>query len=244
VRGGGEGLEVEKELVAEVTERRNPKRTHARASVGLRVDVYMIRTPRLQTTLFLSSHSLEMCAQTEVDKFRRFIRRMMRHRYGVIRWVGRVTRGAHRYYQKLEDRIDPLERMIKALNCPTSLRVLHAPNIDARAQFRDLLRAQRLKHTAWLVVDGVITAIAVMFFWVLVPIPGPNVFFYYPALRLLSHYRAMVAARRVLNHSEVSFGPLPELASVEEDLRNPALRTEAGFRAGIDGLDRFLERVV
>ena len=209
------------------------------------VQFYMIRTPRHRPTLFLPPSSIHLCASTERNLFRRFIRRMMRNRYSVIRWVGRVTREGYRYYQKLEDRIDPLERMIKALNCPPSLHVLHAPSSNPESQFRDLLRAQVMKHTAWLIVDGVLTALAAMFFWVLVPIPGPNVLFYYPALRLASHYRALTGAKRALSSIEIKFEALPILARVEEDLRNPStgMQGDDEVATGIEGLGAFLKRM-
>ena len=209
------------------------------------VELYMIRTPRHRPALFLPRSSLELCAATESNRFRRFIRRMMRNRNFLIRWVGRVTRGGYRYYQKLEDRIDPLERMIKALNCPRSLRILHAPSSNPESQFRDLLRAQIIKHTAWLIVDGALTTVTAMFFWVLVPIPGPNVLFYYPALRLASHYRAMTGAKRALNTVEIRFDALSNLAHVEEDLRKQSIGThEDDVSAGIEGLEAFLKRLV
>ena len=209
------------------------------------LELYMIRTPRHRSALFLPRTSLDLCAATESNRFRYFIRRMTRNRNFVIRWVGRVTQGGYRYYQKLEDRIDPHERMIKALNCPRSLSVLHAPSANPESQFRDLLRAQILKHTAWLIVDGVLTTVAAMFFWVLVPIPGPNVLFYYPALRLTSHYRAMTGARCALNTIEIRFSARPDLARVEEDLRNQSADMhEDDVATGIEGLGVFLKRLV
>jgi hypothetical protein len=109
-----------------------------------------------------------------------------------------------------------------------------------------MLRTQFIKHTVWLVVDGAITLVAVMFFWVLVPIPGPNVFFYYPALRLASHYRAMTGARRALGDAEVAFAPLPELERLEEKLKAGDTPKTGCASAGVRvaGLDTFLQRVM
>ena len=232
-------------MLLEVSERQDKVQAEVRADASPPVDLYMVRTPRFRLALFLPRRSLELCSRTEVDHFARFIRKMRRNRYGVIRWVGRVTRLAHRYYQKLEDQIDPLERMIKALNCPTSFRVLHVPGIDAEARFRDLLRGQIVKHSAWLVVDGVLTVIAAMFFWVLVPIPGPNIFLYYPALRLVSHYRAKRGARRVLNDTGITFEARPELAAVERRVegRGSEVSDETDLGDRIEGLDEFLKRM-
>ena len=231
--------------VIEVSESQDHRSSEVIAPGGLHVDLYMVRTPRYRPVLFLGRDSLDRCARLEVDRFGRAIHKLTRNRYGVVRWVGRVTQIAHQYYQRLEDRIDPLERMIKALNCPSSVRVLHAPSSGAEAQFRDLLQAQIVKHWAWLVVDGLLTTVAVMFFWVLVPIPGPNVFFYYPALRLMSHYRATTGARRALNGTEIEFSPLPRLAEVENELRKrvPGRNDDPPLNSGIEGLDAFLKRI-
>src|SRR2546422_6292969 len=45
-------------------------------------------------------------------------------------------------------------------------------------------------------------SVVLVFTPVLAPIPGPNVFFYYPFLRLLSHYRAIRGATSGLRRSE------------------------------------------
>ena len=209
------------------------------------IELYMIRMPRRRPTLFLLPSSLDRCAATENNRFGRFIRRMTRNRNPLVRWIGRVTRGGYRYYQQLEDRIDPLERMIKALNCSRSFHVLHAPSAAPEAQFRELLRAQVIKHTAWLIVDGVLTTIAAMFFWILVPIPGPNVVFYYPALRLASHYRARAGAKRALASTEIRFDAQPDLTRIEEDLRNLSTDSqEISSADSVEGLGVFLKRVL
>ena len=239
-------VEVRDGTLSQVTEQ--PARLNSAAAVEAapEIELYMIRTPRYRPALFVPRQALNMCATTDSDRVRKFIRRMMRNRYAIIRWVGRVTRLGHHYYQRLEDRIDPLERMIKALNCPRSVQVRHAPRPDPGSEFRDLLRGQVVKHSAWLVVDGALTTVAVMFFWVLVPIPGPNIFFYYPALRLASHYRAMTGARRALNDIKIVFEAIPELGRLEADLRSPTrdVGVDAVLEMNIEGLDLFLRRMV
>ena len=93
------------------------------SGVPLSIDLYLIRTPRRGAVLFVTRRALASYAASEKDRFLRFIRRLMRSRNRVVRWVGRVSRMGHRYYQRLEDRIDPLERMVKALNYPGALKV-------------------------------------------------------------------------------------------------------------------------
>ena len=210
------------------------------------VALYMIRVRRNRSTLFLPPESIEICVAGKRDRVRSLIRRMMLNKNRIVRWFGRVTRVAHRFYQKLEDRIDPLERMIKALNHPQSLHVFHASHKNPRSEFRDLLRGQMVKHMAWLVIDGAITAVAIIFSPILVPLPGPNVFFYYPLLRFFSHYSAMSGARRALGATDVQFVARPELERLETSLQSGASPGSgcASAGVGVNGLEAFLERMV
>lgn len=219
--------------------------TVADARTAPPIDVYMIRTARYQPVLFLPRPALDAWSRAEGNQIRRFIRRLVRHRNAVVRWIGRVTRTGHRLYQRLEDRIDPLERMVKALNGSNSFCLRYATSGIPESQFRDFLRGQVVKHSAWLFVDAAVTTVAVAFAWILVPIPGPNVFFYYPALRLLSHYRAMTGARKALNGATIRFEELPALGRLEARLRAPAPRDFGGFEADLDirGLEQFLNRI-
>lgn len=208
------------------------------------VSIYMFRTRRRRLMLFLPPESYERCVAGQPDSIRRVIRRMMLHGNAVVRWFGRVGRVVHRYYQKLEDRLDPLERMIKALNSPERIVVLHAPSSDPRKHFRDLLRGQFVKHAIWLTIDSAIALVCLAFFWVLAPLPGPNVFLYYPALRSISHYRAILGIRRT-QKAEVSFQEVTELETLESHLRAGDKADEACETAGvrINGLHAFLQKI-
>src|SRR5437867_159766 len=97
-----------------------------------------------------------------------------------------------------------------------------------RETFRLVLSRQRWKHVFWFSIDFVITGVVIIFTPILAPIPGPNLFFYYPFLRLLSHYRAILGATSGLSSSAVQFKDLPELRGLEDNL---------------PGLGRFLRRV-
>jgi hypothetical protein len=83
---------------------------------------------------------------------------------------------------------------------------------------------------------------------ILAPIPGPNVFFNYPALRVLSHYRALRGARQGLSSLPIEYLRMPELADLETNLRAPefddsAVRAYAD-KLQIPGLARFRERMI
>ncbi len=210
------------------------------------VAVYMIRTRRYRSALFLPPESIQLCTAGTPDRIRGFIRKMMLHRNRIVRWVGRVFRAGHRFYQRLEDRIDPFERMLKALNGSDILNVMHAGHAKPRDEFCDLLRGQVVKHGAWLLVDAGLTVVAVAFTPVLVPIPGPNIILYYPALRLLSHYRALTGARRALNDATAEFSGSHALDKLEYSLRSGETPTTGCAHAGlrVTGLEKFLDRML
>ena len=208
------------------------------------IDVYLVRTRSRRTVLFVTRRALAAYAASEKDRFLRFIRRLMRSRNRLVRWVGRVSRTGHRYYQRLEDRIDPLERMIKALNYPGVLQVRHAPGVRAREELQDCLRRQIVKHTTWTVLDGIVTLVAVALAPFLVPIPGPNIFFFYPFLRFLSHMQALRGAKRAVSDDTLSFSEMEDLARVGEI--GPTADPQVGESSGaepVEGLVEFLKRM-
>jgi len=195
------------------------------------LDLYLIPR-RNRYILFAPTDIVEQCEVESGDRIRKSIDWLKGRPNRLVGWVGRMLGTAHGHYARLEDRIDPMERVLKAIGVSAALTV-HYPEIleenQARATLREILRKQRIKHLFWLAVDSVITIIVLALTPILMPIPGPNVFFYYPALRLLSHHRARRGATAAVGPMPVQFKSLRDFASVEENLR---------------GLDRFLERMV
>ena len=135
------------------------------------------------------------------DPVRRLVDWCARRRNRVAAWVGRGTRSMHDYYLRLEDRIDPAERVLKAMASANEF-VVHT---DVPADFYRLLRRQVWKHAFWFSVDLVVSAVVIIFTPVLAPLPGPNIFFYYPFLRLLSHYRAIRGTLAGLRSENIEF---------------------------------------
>jgi hypothetical protein len=201
------------------------------------IDLYLVPVRRQRFAIFLTRRSLSAYAQSETDRFLRFIRRMMRSKNRVVRWVGRVSRMGHRYYQKLEDRIDPIERMVKALNYPGPLVIWHGAGVDAPTQFREFVGRQAFKHRVWVGLDGFLTAVAIVLAPFMAPIPGPNVAFFYPFLRFLSHLQALRGARRGQGGAVLIFRVLPDLDAIG------SAEVPAGGDEAVEGLREFLRRV-
>ena len=185
--------------------------------------LYLIPTRSGRSVLFSRSDDLAAIEVESTDRVRQFIDWLSHRPNRVLAWVGRGIRSLHDYYSKLEDKIDPVERVLKAMASTNRYTVY----THDRETFRLVLSRQRWKHVFWFSVDFVITGVVIIFTPILAPIPGPNLFLYYPFLRLLSHYRAIRGALSGLNSSEIEFKHLPELSSLEENL---------------PGLARFLQR--
>jgi hypothetical protein len=194
------------------------------------LDLYLIPTRRGRYVLYSRPEILESLEAQSGHRIRQFIGWFMNHRLRIIAWVGRVLNAAYKYYIRLEDRIDPQERVLKAMGLADRLLVHFIRKEDAGSigsEFQAVLKRQRPKHIFWFVIDLMVSAVVVVFTPVLAPIPGPNIMFYYPFLRLLSHYQAIRGAKAGLAYQDLEFKSLPGLSSLAD---NP-------------GLARFLERM-
>ena len=201
--------------------------------------------------LFSPLDRVEVFEKESDDRIVRFIVWVKQHRNRALVWVGGVLGKAHDYYLKLEDRIDPGERVLKAMASTERFVVYHGPSrdsIDPRTRFRGALKRQRFKHLFWFIIDLVISAVAILFTPILAPIPGPNIFLYFPILRALSHYRGISGTNSGLRSGEIEFKCLPDLVGLEENLRTPSFDRRAVLamaeRMKIRGLGQFLERMV
>ena len=153
-------------------------------------------------------------------------------------------------YYALEEKIDPMERVFKLMRHASQLRIFHSTASQgpaAQKPFLELLARNQAKHTVWGIVDLVITLITILLSPILVPLPGPNIFFYYPAARLTSHY---LARRGVLHGArlETLFVALPELSEIENLLKqSPSVKEfdrieEIAISLRLGHLGHFLKR--
>jgi hypothetical protein len=153
----------------------------------------------------------------------RLLQRLQKREGRIPRFLRNLIIVVRDTYYRLEEKIDPMERVFKLMRHAGQLRVFHTPTWQgpaAQKHFIGLLARNQRKHTAWGIVDLVITLITVLLSPILVPLPGPNIFFYYPAARLTSHY---LARRGVLHGAslETLFVALPELSEIENLLNQP-----------------------
>ena len=128
----------------------------------------------------------------------------------------RLGREVLRTYVALQERLDHGERVCSELRHPGQIRVVHSPDYTAQQvekRLRRFLEVGYSKHTRWLVIDGILSILG----GVLMPLPGPNIFFFYPAARTFGHYLARSGARRA-GQSWLEFVSDPLVGQVERGL--------------------------
>lgn len=109
----------------------------------------------------------------------------------------RVRLRVHDAYESLKRRFDYQENVCATLRHASDLDLIHTDHLtceQAQQHFQDFLKGRISKHRIWFGIDLTLALLGAL----LTPIPGPNVFFLYPAARALSHYFALSGARGAL----------------------------------------------
>jgi hypothetical protein len=88
---------------------------------------------------------------------------------------------------------------------------------DAEKKLRAYLRLRYSKHSRWLWVDEFLALLGTL----LTPLPGPNIFFFYPAVRSTGHYLARKGARNAMKLESITFRQDPLVDLVQGRLDNP-----------------------
>jgi len=181
----------------------------------------------------------------------RFLDRLTKSEGRTAQFLRRLIIVVRDTYYKLEEKIDPMERVFKRLRHAPNLTLFYSPQASERETvkaFEALLTRQRRKHTFWMTVDCLMAIVALALTPILVPIPGPNLFLYYPGLRMVSHYLARKGAIHGLKLGERSWGALPDIAELEAILsRSPSdvgsgKMAEIADRLNLESLPHFLAR--
>ena len=112
---------------------------------------------------------------------------------------GSLKTKLYRGYQKLEERLDYHELLCSALRQADRLRILHGCELeqgDIKCRLAAFFARARRKHSRWLLANTTLALLGIL----LTPIPGPNVFFLYPAIRAYGHY---CARKGVINYQKL-----------------------------------------
>lgn len=122
---------------------------------------------------------------------------------GQSRW-DRLKASVYSTYESLREKFDYQERICGLLRHSPRIKVIHPQRMSrdqAERQIKDFFKARRKKHRNWLAVDCILAGLGSLLVWV----PGPNIFFFYPAARALSHYLAQKGATHVFERSVLFF---------------------------------------
>ncbi len=134
------------------------------------------------------------------------------------RWQ-KIKRGIRKTYYRLKEKIDHQENLCSQLRHTSELCVYYPSNQDT-SQISDQLhlffKARYSKHSRWLCVDAILAFFGIF----LMPIPGPNVFFYYFAARTFGHYLARKGTQKALSTLQISFTKEPLIDQIQTHLKN------------------------
>lgn len=152
------------------------------------------------------------------DRIDRIIQALADRQVGWANLLSRLIRAVRDVYYRLENRIDPMECVFKRMRHDKQLTVYVSSSLsksEALAKLKSLLANQRNRHAAWMICDALLALGALALTPFLVPIPGPNLFLYYPALRAFSHYLAYQGAVSGLRQHSPALVALGEIEQLE-----------------------------
>ncbi len=121
------------------------------------------------------------------------------------------------FYDKFKERFDPQENVCSVLRFSDRITVVHPesiPEAEAGEIFENFLSHSGKKHTVWMLIDSILALMG----GILTPLPGPNLFFFYPAARVISHYfaRKGISTAKALSKKDFTMNSL--LDTIQENL--------------------------
>jgi len=157
------------------------------------------------------------------------------------------------YYNRLEYKIDPMEHVFKCMRHASEFRLNYASALtETRAveMLERLFGRQNNKHLFWFGVNFIMTLVAILLSPILIPLPGPNIFFYYPGLRTISHFLAWRGVSHGRRLKARFFFPQLEISEIETILKKEPgemdLHQVMDFakRMKLEQLPHFLEKFI
>jgi hypothetical protein len=135
-------------------------------------------------------------------------------------WFGRLRARAMRWVAESIAE----QRLLWHLRGQADARLYHPDDVDAPAAIgimRKQLGRDLDKHQFWLIFDS----LGLLVSFILVPIPGPNLFLYYFGFRVVGHYLSLRGARQGLNVTAWRTEPRAPLTELRQALAlDPASR--------------------
>ncbi len=161
-------------------------------------------------------------------------------------WLRKVHRQVLHLYRMLESKFPLNERLCTRLLSAGRAHAVYssaATPEEARIALHRFFHRQARRHRFWFGTDFFLACLGAL----LMPLPGPNIFFFYPAVRAYSNYRAWRGAARGL-HFAFQWEPSEEIRNFESRLPRAAGRdfnAQVGLlseRLLLPGLTTFLAK--
>ena len=157
-------------------------------------------------------------------------------------WLGKARSRAMRWVAESIAE----QRLLWHLRGQSDAVLYHPDDIDgatATALLRKQLGRDLDKHQFWLIFD----ALGLLVSFILVPIPGPNLFLYYFAFRVVGHYLSLRGARQGLNVTAWATQPRAPLTELRRAAAlDPASReqhvNDIAVRLQLEHLATFFQR--
>src|SRR5262245_9667202 len=110
----------------------------AETEMARSLELYVL--PRRRTCILFSPAEVLTAIEADApDRIAQFTHWVAGRQSRLLSWIGRGLRSLHQYYLRLEDKIDPIERVLKAM-ASTDQFVVYANDQPA---FRQILKRQR-----------------------------------------------------------------------------------------------------
>ena len=137
---------------------------------------------------------------------------------GKAKFRTRLWEGLKAGYQAATRERRRAEQMLQDAGEMPAIRVHfsdHLTKAEAKAIYQQLIEGQVRKHKRWMMVDGALLPLGVLF----TIVPGPNLLLAYLAWRTLSHYKLQKKGRRALADNGIEYIPEPLLQQLTRLLR-------------------------
>jgi len=134
------------------------------------------------------------------------------------------------------------EAILKKAAKDTHIEIHYPSNLSekkANEIFDRLIAAQVKKHKRWLIVNGVLLPVSVLFSIV----PGPNLLLAYLSWRTLAHYQSKKGGEKAISELSISLTPENQLYSLDKivnkrfSLNRKKKIRRTGEALGIESLD-------
>ena len=213
------------------------------------MDFYLINLNKRYLLYTEQNYTQENPKENQRDRIEFFIKKLAKGNSWWKNFLSGLIRTVRDTYFRLEDKIDPMERIFKRMGKSKSFKLFCSAKLKDSETIRrlnSLLIYQRRRHAIWLLIDTGLAIGALGLTPFLVPIPGPNIFLYFPALRAFSHYLACQGITNGLRLGKPIIINLDKITNIESliaakaPVSSDSRISQLSRELGLEKLDEFI----